>query len=603
MRRSIVAHPFLFVLFQVLFLYNHNIGELSIGVVYMPLAVILILAFLSWTLASVVLGDRYKAGLVVSLFLGLFFSFGHVYNKVMGGPFVHLLYFLWPVLFLAGSYFSVRAKRSPKNLTSVLNAVAVVLVAISLVNVVTFELKDRARVSQAAGPSADGAVDWERPRDLPNIFFIVLDGYGRADVFKEIYGHDNSGFLDYLTGKGFYVAERSVANYSQTGLAFASILNFKYLDEFAREIGVDSTSRRPMNTAVKNSRLFGFLRDRGYRIIAFSSGRPETEIDNADLYISPGQSPNTFQNELINITPIPLIMSAISTPKTRDKFDLHRDRLLFVMDNLVKMTEQKPPVFVFAHIESPHPPFVFGQDGEEVSYEKRFNDHDADWLIRRGRLTSSQYRKAYIDQVVFLNKRMKTIIDALLSRSKIPPVIVLMGDHGPRSMLVWENPEETYFRESMTNLSAFYLPGGGEEDLYEGISPVNTFRVILNRYFGTDYELLEDRSFFSKAKYLYRFIDVTEKVRNPDPAMMHYKFANAFLAENRPGEAVDHYQEALALGPGSAKIHSNLGVAFAELGDYGSAYLHFSEALRLDPDLDMVRENMEMISKLLKRGG
>jgi hypothetical protein len=44
-------------------------------------------------------------------------------------------------------------------------------------------------------------------------------------------------------------------------------------------------------------------------------------------------------------------------------------------------------------------------------------------------------------------------------------------------------------------------------------------------------------------------------------------------------------------------------VAFAELGDYGSAYLHFSEALRLDPDLDMVRENMEMISKLLKRGG
>ena len=223
-----------------------------------------------------------------------------------------------------------------------------------------------------------------------------------------------------------------------------------------------------MNTAIKNSRLFGLLRERGYRIAAFSSGRPETEIDNADIYISPDQSLNNFQNELINTTPIPLIISAISTPKSMDAFDLYRGRLLFIMDNLVKMTEQKSPFFVFAHIESPHPPFVFGPDGEEVSYEKKLDDHDADWLIKKGRLTFSQYRKGYIDQVVFLNKRMKTIIDEILSSSKRPPIIILMGDHGPRSMLVWEEPEETYVRESMTNLSAFYLPDGGEEELYEG---------------------------------------------------------------------------------------------------------------------------------------
>lgn len=601
MRRSIVAHPFLFVLFQVLFLYNHNIGELSIGVVYRPLAVILILAFVSWVLASVVLRDRYKAGLVVSLFLVLFFSFGHAYNVVMGTSLVTVLYFLWPALFIAGSYLSLRSKGSPKNFTSVLNAVAAVLVAISLFNVVTFELKDMGRSFQAAGPTADGAAAWKGVRDLPNIFFIVLDGYGRADVLKEIYGHDNSGFLNYLRGKGFYVGERSIANYCQTGLAFSSVLNFEYLDELARKIGIDSRSRRPLNTVVKNSRLFGILRERGYRIVAFSSGRHETEIDNADLYISPGESPNTFQNELVNTTPIPLVMSAISTPKTRDKFDLHRKRLLFIMDNLVKMTEQKPPVFVFAHIESPHPPFVFGPDGEEVFYEKRFNDHDADWLIKKGRLTLNQYRKGYIDQVVFLNKKVKTVIDALLAKSKRPPVIVLMGDHGPRSMLAWNDPANTYFGESMTNLNALYLPGVAVDDLSEGLSPVNTFRIILNQYLGADYELLEDKSFFSTSKYLYRFIDVTDKVRNPDRLMMHRKMADGLYEEGRFREAVLHYEEALALGPDSAMVHNGLGAAFAKLSDYGPAYRHLSEALRLDPDIDFARENLEIVSKELNK--
>ena len=115
-----------------------------------------------------------------------------------------------------------------------------------------------------------------------------------------------------------------------------------------------------------------------------------------------------------------------------------------------------------------------------------------------------------------------------------------------------------------------------------------------------DYELLEDRSFFSTAEYLYRFIDVTDRVRNPDPSIMHLKLANAFLAEDKPKEAVAHYQEALALGPVSAEAHNDLGVVLARLGDYGPAYRHFSEALRLDPAFDVARKNMEKALKLLK---
>ena len=41
-------------------------------------------------------------------------------------------------------------------------------------------------------------------------------------------------------------------------------------------------------------------------------------------------------------------------------------------------------------------------------------------------------------------------------------------------------------------LNAVYLPNNGEALLYDSISPANTFRVIFNHYFDTNFDLLED---------------------------------------------------------------------------------------------------------------
>jgi hypothetical protein len=67
-------------------------------------------------------------------------------------------------------------------------------------------------------------------------------------------------------------------------------------------------------------------------------------------------------------------------------------------------------------------------------------------------------------------------------------VIILQGDHGS----IGSKPNT---RTSIFN--AYFLPGGGSEDLSTGISPVNTFRVIFNQYFGGKYALLEDISYYS----------------------------------------------------------------------------------------------------------
>jgi hypothetical protein len=64
-----------------------------------------------------------------------------------------------------------------------------------------------------------------------------------------------------------------------------------------------------------------------------------------------------------------------------------------------------------------------------------------------------------------------------------------MGDHGPPPGRIATQADR------LTILSAFYVSDAVAEKLYDSISPVNFFRLILNEYFQTDYPLLEDRSY------------------------------------------------------------------------------------------------------------
>jgi hypothetical protein len=77
-----------------------------------------------------------------------------------------------------------------------------------------------------------------------------------------------------------------------------------------------------------------------------------------------------------------------------------------------------------------------------------------------------------------------------------------------------ESIQNTDLHERMRILNAYYFPGGRYEGLYDSISPVNSFRVVLSTYFGARLPLLPDRNYFSTSSDSYRFIDVTDAVRS-----------------------------------------------------------------------------------------
>jgi len=588
MKTAPVIHPFLLTIYPILFLFTHNIGELPFNTLLTPLIIAITFSLLSWSGLRFFLKDSHKSGIVVSLFIVLFFSYGH-FDEYIG-----MIFIIWPVLFIIGTYFSFKKSKHLQNVTRFLNAIAVVLILISLTQIGIFQFK-KGVASQGTGDTHTAEkkpkID-KGPEYLPNILFIILDAYARVDVLEEIYGYDNSEFLNFLTKKGFYTANRSTANYNQTSLTVASILNMTYLNDLVgKRLPTESNDKRPLWKMIRyDNRVFHFLKQRGYKIASFASGREDTEIRNADLYLKSGWTLSGFQNALINTTPIPTVLRLL---KTTNQFDMHRERVEYILDQLVPLSKEKSPIFVFAHIEVPHTPFVFGPNGEKRYPEKEYNDNDGDWLIREGRLTREQYIKGYVDQLVYINKRMTTVINGILSQAENPPIIILFSDHGPRSMLFWEDPEKTYMRECMSNLNSFFFPDGNYSQLYDEITPVNTFRVIFNQFFNTDLKRLPDKTYYSTAMYCYKFYDVTARVQDPKNKTVHGYLGIASAEHGDLEKSLYHFTKLLRIDPVDGGTHNNLGVVLIRKGKIDEAVVHFREALRIEPDFTLARNNLK----------
>jgi len=462
-------------------MFTHNIGQIAPKAIVIPLLIGVSFSSLFLLMLSVFLKNSHKAGIIVSLFLLLFFSYGHFNRNLLS------ISILWSVIFLAGVWLTIKTKNRIIPLTLFLNIVASILVGIPLVQIGAYELgsyqyKIEHTVQTDVNLATNGTQKTDAPQSLPNIFFIILDAYAREDVLEELYGYNNAEFLNFLESRGFYIADQSMSNYCQTSLTVASCLNMKYLNDLVgKYLRPDSNAKQPLWKAIRKSKVFYLLKQKGYKIAAFSSGIEETEIRNADIYIQPGLVLEPFESALLNTTPVPALLDLFPASSL---FDLHRDRISYTLDHLPDLCSTSP-VFIFAHLVVPHPPYVFGPNGEKRSPTWDFDHHDADWLISNDRLTIDQYKKAYVDQLIYTNKRVTAVIDSILSRSENPPIILLFGDHGPRSMTQWENPDSTYMKECLTNLNAYHLPKTRQSSLlYSQISPVNTFRVIFNQYFG-----------------------------------------------------------------------------------------------------------------------
>ncbi len=317
---------------------------------------------------------------------------------------------------------------------------------------------------------------------MPDIYYLVLDRYANDKVLRREFGFDNSGFLDSLRARGFFVAGDSRCNYPQTYLSLASTLNMDYID-LAQ--GEQAAGPGYLFMLLKNSRVLRLLRSLGYTSIQLGTWFEGTAFNPyADLNLG-GTGIRRYWNDFFQ----KFVGTTALRPWSSGRFfrPRQRDRILQQFAELERMPARRGPKFVFAHILITHPPYVFGPNGEEQGPGEGFT---------------------YLDQLRYANARLSRLIDALQKGSSRPPVIILQSDEGPRSSGgdprflrkerrvpkrdEIESPEQKQIHHPILNALAF--PGADTKVLYPSISPVNTFRVLFNLYFGAHYRLLPDET-------------------------------------------------------------------------------------------------------------
>jgi hypothetical protein len=517
-KRSVVFHPFLFAIYAVLGSYSNNSTQVPVQWVWRPLIVLLLLIAFAYFLLGRKLDDPQRTGLVVTLTLFWFF-FGHfprvLTEKSMfwSTPWgLAIAFALWtiPLAFL-GSRWTWSRITNPKLVTSFLNVTSLFVILSPAFVTGSFLFQTmRQEAVYAVQRSNSLPVALDPGAAQRDIYLIILDGYGREDVLRDVYGFDNSDFIKSLRQKGFYVADKSRANYPQTLLSISSLLNMQYLDGFVRDLQ-NTNARGPVIHLLQQSESRLALQNIGYNFVALPSATLSTQMRDADIYLNMTWGDlNEFEGLLLSSTLANLAIEAWDLNIPVPSYTLHRRYILFSLEALENIVEVEGPKFVFSHIMAPHPPFVLDELGNPIQPPRPFNTGDASGFIG----TQEEYLTGYASEIRYLDQRVTKIIDSILAQSDPPPIIIIQGDHGPGNYFNMLEPNNPCLKERYSILNAYYFPDNSYDALYPEITPINSFRVLFNQYYGADLELLEDKSYYATWFAPYVFSDVTNEAQS-----------------------------------------------------------------------------------------
>ena len=511
MRRFRVAYVFGFAAYPVLFLFGHNVDRAFLSDLLVPMLAVLAATAVVLAIATKVFGGADRAGPVVAVAALLFLSYGQVYTRLDGVSLLgvsvghdRFLLPLWAVLFGAVALFAIRSRKLVTELSPVLNVVAIVLVSLPLAMTARFA------VTSSEGPPVEQeAVAALREVDVgrPDIYYLIFDRYASERTLDQYYDFDNGPMVRFLRERGFRVIDESYANYPKTPHSLAASLNMRYLDD----LPVDSHDWKQVQALLRGSTVARTLQELGYTHVFVGSGyRPLCTDPTADVRYS-YRSCNEFARLVYTSTALyPFARHlGIETLDTRRQ-EWHRTR--FEFEKVLEVREMDEPTFTFAHFNLPHDPWIFDADGSYIDEQQA---------------GAKTWDEGYLDQLRYANVRIMDVVDELLAGPESErPIVILQSDEGPGPIdwnpntpehYDWTRAPQRALDEKFRILNAYYFPGVDYTGLYEGITPVNSFRVILNAYFDGRLDLLPDEShIFPNELEPYRFIDVTDRVRDDE---------------------------------------------------------------------------------------
>ncbi|HEX2884006.1 MAG TPA: sulfatase-like hydrolase/transferase [Candidatus Limnocylindria bacterium] len=504
-------HPILAAAYPVIYLFAANAAEqVTLRPLWGPLLAAIGGAVAALVLLRLLLGDWRIAGLLTTVLVVGFFGYGHAWNLLAGAlpnqwPFLAV----WLVAVAVAMVLALRARRVAAEATRALNLVAILALLLNAGGLIG-SVGALASSDPLPADAAPG-LELAPPDDagLPDVYYVILDRYAGSTALRETYDFDNEPFLTALEDRGFHVARHAHSNYIKTPFSLASSLNIDLLDVEALEAeATDGKDREPAHRLLRRHLLVpAALKELGYAYLHIGNWwTPSADNVDADrTFVYDGQ--DEFTTVLAQTTLLRAITEPEAAPDDPWDWRVLREHTLYAIDTLAETADVEGPKFVFAHLLIPHDPYVFDADGSFM---------DRTQVARQGQPES--YRR----HLSYANARMLEIVDRILERSP-DAVIMLQGDEGPFPARYrqdewgfdWREATDAELEEKFGILYAMRVPGADLDahGFHDALTPVNAFRIIFNARFGTDLELLPDRTWAHRDLYhFYDFFEITDRL-------------------------------------------------------------------------------------------
>jgi hypothetical protein len=406
-----------------------NVSGVSMFSAGRPFLISIVGAFALSALGRVLLGDRDRGGVFASLWVLALLGSEDVRLGLVIAIATGLL--LLERYALDPAKQTIRWPRISRILSRVI-AVFGVAVVVQGIQAGTFPSIARSLMYETPlrpAPAYPGAASTD-----PDLYLIMLDGHTRADVLTEVFGADGSAFTGALESHGFSVAPRSRSNYTQTAETLGSMFNqtqLRDIPEMADLLALreDQPPGTIVRDAINDNVTWSYLRDRGYEVDSVSSGFEQVALREADRFVDTGQI-NEFELAVLKRSLLGHVVGWLAPDAVSAQ---QRGRIQGVFDAVATAPSWigDTPQAVFAHVPSPHPPWVFNADGSPRTVGFR-----EEWLAETPAstgLTIEQLEDGYAGQVADVDRRLLEALpklDAAIASRGRPAVVVVFSDHG-----------------------------------------------------------------------------------------------------------------------------------------------------------------------------
>lgn len=268
-------------------------------------------------------------------------------------------------------------------------------------------------LSQSAVDSHASTIDASTIDDRA-AYVILLDGYPRADTLRAM-GVNISGFVEDLEARGFTYYPEAESRYGWTHLTLTEMVGG----------GVETVDDDGTATERRT------LRERWRLPAGFVT--IESGIGHVDI---PGV--RSISGAGITDFEIVLLGRSALAPLVGD---VVMDALRSHLDDSLTLLASTDETRVFAHLLSPHTPFLYGNGGEPRPAPRCWPERCTMFSVftEQTGISEEEWAAGMRGELAYLNSRLLEVVDSILAR-RPDARIVLFSDHGGRISI--DDPEE-----------------------------------------------------------------------------------------------------------------------------------------------------------------